>query len=101
VEYLLELGTLWGTTKRVFRWIGKLKCPIVFSPVPLERAGLLSGETAIVFTTAHFEYAVESYSFNTIDYLLKPITLRRFLATTKKIETYFRPRMPVTAKEDR
>jgi two-component system LytT family response regulator len=67
----------------------------------MELAGLLSEETAIVFTTAHFEHAVESYSFNTIDYLLKPITLRRFLAATKKVETYFRPRMPVTDKEEK
>ena len=62
----------------------------------MELAGLLSGETAIIFTTAHFEHAAESYSFNTIDYLLKPITLKRFLATTKKVEAYFQPRMPVT-----
>ena len=67
----------------------------------MELAGLLSEETAIVFTTAHFEHAVESYSFNTIDYLLKPITLRRFLAATKKVETYFRARMPVTDKEEK
>ena len=64
----------------------------------MELAGLLSGETAIIFTTAHFEHAAESYSFNTIDYLLKPITLKRFLAATKKVEAYFRPRMPVTDK---
>ena len=64
----------------------------------MELAGLLSDETAIIFTTAHFEHAAESYSFNTIDYLLKPITLKRFLAATKKVEAYFRPRTPVTDK---
>src|SRR5580693_1902537 len=64
----------------------------------MELAGLLSGETAIVFTTAHSEHAAESCSFNTIDYLLKPITLKRFLAATKKVEAYFRPRMPVADK---
>lgn len=64
----------------------------------MELAGLLSGETAIIFTTAHFEHAAESYSFHTIDYLLKPITLKRFLAATKKVEAYFQPRMPVTDK---
>lgn len=63
----------------------------------MELAGLLSAETAIVFTTAHFEHAAESYSFNTIDYLLKPITLKRFLAATKKVEAYFLPRMAVAA----
>ena len=63
----------------------------------IELAGLLSGDTAIVFTTAHTEHAAESYSFNTIDYLLKPITLKRFLAAIKKVENYFNARMPAMA----
>jgi len=63
----------------------------------MELAGLLSAETAIVFTTAHFEHAAESYTFNTIDYLLKPITLKRFLAATKKVEAYFLPRLAATS----
>ncbi|WP_431216139.1 LytR/AlgR family response regulator transcription factor [Puia sp. P3] len=44
---------------------------------------------AIVFTTAHSEYAAESYTYNAVDYLLKPITLRRFLAAVEKIENHF------------
>jgi two-component system LytT family response regulator len=58
----------------------------------MELAGLLSTETKIVFTTAYSEYAAESYSFQTIDYLLKPITLKRFLAAMQKIESYFNSR---------
>jgi DNA-binding LytR/AlgR family response regulator len=49
----------------------------------------LPHRTKIVFTTAYSEYAVESYSFQTIDYLLKPITLKRFLASVEKIEQHF------------
>ncbi len=55
----------------------------------MELAGLLSKDTKIVFTTAYSEYAAESYIFQTIDYLLKPITLKRFLAAMQKIEAYF------------
>ena len=66
----------------------------------MELAGLLSDQTAIVFTTAHSEHAAESYTFNTIDYILKPITLKRFLAATKKIDAYFRPRLPVAEKTE-
>src|SRR5476649_2434078 len=55
----------------------------------MELAGLLSKDTKIVFTTAYSEYAAESYVFQTIDYLLKPITLKRFLAAVQKIEQYF------------
>jgi two-component system LytT family response regulator len=55
----------------------------------MELAGLLPKETKIVFTTAYAEHAAESYSYQTIDYLLKPITLKRFLAATQKIEASF------------
>jgi len=65
----------------------------------LELAGLLSADTAIVFTTAYKEHAAESYTFNTIDYLLKPITLKRFIASTKKIESHFQNLLPVERKD--
>jgi DNA-binding LytR/AlgR family response regulator len=55
----------------------------------MELASLLSKDTKIVFTTAYSEYAAESYTFQTIDYLLKPITLKRFLTAMQKIEEYF------------
>jgi len=55
----------------------------------MELAAILPTETKIVFTTAYSEYAAESYSFQTIDYLLKPITLKRFLTSTQKIEAHF------------
>jgi len=55
----------------------------------MELAGLLSKDTKIVFTTAYSEYAAESYAFQTIDYLLKPVTLKRFLAAMQKIDGYF------------
>jgi DNA-binding LytR/AlgR family response regulator len=58
-------------------------------------AGLLSPDTKIVFTTAYSEFAAESYTFQTIDYLLKPITLKRFLAAMQKIEAYFGKTQPV------
>ncbi|GAA3961173.1 LytR/AlgR family response regulator transcription factor [Mucilaginibacter dorajii] len=55
----------------------------------MELAALLPAHTKIIFTTAYSEYAFESYGFQTIDYLLKPITLKRFLAAVQKIEKYF------------
>ena len=65
----------------------------------MELAGLLSADTAIVFTTAYKEHAADSYSFNTIDYLLKPITLKRFIASTKKIEHYFQSLLPAERRD--
>jgi len=55
----------------------------------MEMASLLPRDTRIVFTTAYSEFAADSYTFQTIDYLLKPITLKRFYSALQKIETHF------------
>jgi len=44
----------------------------------------LSPRPLIIFTTAYSQYAVESYELNALDYLLKPITLERFLMAINK-----------------
>lgn len=44
----------------------------------------LKNPPTVVFTTAHREYAIESYNLNVLDYLLKPISFGRFLQTIEK-----------------
>ncbi|MBB5396504.1 LytTR family DNA-binding domain-containing protein [Mucilaginibacter sp. AK015] len=67
----------------------------------MELAGLLPKETKIVFTTAYAEHAADSYAFQTIDYLLKPITLKRFLAATQKIEAAFSKHTVIEKSENK
>ncbi|HVS97703.1 MAG TPA: LytTR family DNA-binding domain-containing protein [Puia sp.] len=64
----------------------------------IEMAPLLPPRTSIVFTTAYSEYAADSYGFPTIDYLLKPITLKRFYAAMQKIEAHFARPEPAPAE---
>lgn len=44
----------------------------------------ISVNPMVIFTTAYSEYAVESYEFEAVDYLLKPIMLPRFLKAVNK-----------------
>jgi DNA-binding LytR/AlgR family response regulator len=53
----------------------------------LSLSKMLPKETAIVFTTAYSEHAVESYNVQTVDYLLKPISLERFTTSINKLMT--------------
>lgn len=50
----------------------------------MDMAKLLDTEYSIIFTTAYSEFALESYSVNTIDYLLKPFDFTRFYTAIQK-----------------
>ncbi|EDM44134.1 putative two-component system response regulator [unidentified eubacterium SCB49] len=41
-------------------------------------------KTRIIFTTAYSEYALKSYELNALDYLVKPISFKRFLNAVEK-----------------
>jgi two-component system LytT family response regulator len=45
--------------------------------------------TKVILTTAYSEFALASYSYNVIDYLLKPITFERFATAVSKAKERF------------
>lgn len=49
----------------------------------------LNESPSIIMTTAYTEYALESFSYHVIDYLVKPISYERFLLAANKVNRYF------------
>lgn len=43
----------------------------------------------VILTTSHKEYALDAYEYEVVDYLVKPITLPRFLKAVSKAERRF------------
>jgi len=56
----------------------------------LELIKLLDQDTiAPILVTSHPEYALQSYEYNILDYLLKPVTSERFAAAMARVVDYF------------
>lgn len=55
----------------------------------LDLAKLIPDRIRIIFTTAYAKYAVDSYSVNALDYLLKPISLEQVENAISKARAYF------------
>lgn len=50
----------------------------------LQLLKIIQPKQPVIFTTAHAEYAIESYELNVIDYLLKPYSFERFTKAVYK-----------------
>lgn len=50
----------------------------------LQNSGIL-----VVFTTAYSEYAVDAFTLDALDYLLKPVSFDRFKRSVDRAEEYF------------
>lgn len=54
----------------------------------IEMAAMISKEQKIIFTTAYSEYALDSFEYHVVDYLLKPITFKRFMQAINKLQSF-------------
>jgi DNA-binding LytR/AlgR family response regulator len=87
----IELVGTYRTAPEALEALQTLEVDFIFLDIRLPgMSGLhflrsLSDPPLVVLTTAYAEYALESYEFNVIDYLLKPISFERFSRAVNKI----------------
>ncbi len=88
-----ELVLSTGNPIEFVNFIQENKIDLVFLDIEmpeLNGMGILRSiikSTKVILTTAYSEYALESYDFGVVDYLLKPIKLERFLQAINKVST--------------
>jgi len=72
------------------KWLLENKVDLLFMDINmpylngLELLRILKDHPPTIFTTAYPEHALESFEFNVVDYLVKPISFERFLQAVNK-----------------
>lgn len=51
---------------------------------------IAGNKTKVILTTAYSDFALESYDYGVIDYLLKPISYERFYKSVQKAKDFFK-----------
>jgi DNA-binding LytR/AlgR family response regulator len=64
----------------------------------IEMLKTLNNRPQVIITTSHKKYALDAFELNVVDYLLKPITLPRFLKALSKVKDFSKDQL--RAKKD-
>ncbi|HEX8013672.1 MAG TPA: LytTR family DNA-binding domain-containing protein [Flavobacterium sp.] len=89
IEYV-DLQKTFTKSEEAFKYLRKYPVDLLFLDIDMPSiSGLdfykkLPHRTMVIFTTAYSEYAVDGFTLNATDYLLKPISLSRFQQAVEK-----------------
>jgi len=97
-KYIEDLGTLklkatFSNAIQAMDFLKTEEIDLIFLDIHLPKiSGIdflksLSNPPSIILTTAFSEYALESYEFKVVDYLLKPFSFQRFVKAISKMQT--------------
>lgn len=99
IDPTIEILAKLGSVKDSVQWLSQHPSPdVAFVDIQLsddhsfEIFRIHPIQFPVIFTTAYDKYLLESFEFNSIDYLLKPITeekIKRSLEKVKKLEQHF------------
>jgi DNA-binding LytR/AlgR family response regulator len=87
----LELAGECGNAQAAAAWLHDHSVDVMFLDIRmpgltgLELLATLPHPPQVILTTAYSEYALVSYEYGVVDYLLKPISFERFLAAVNKL----------------
>ena len=110
-EYILEIDFLHLVGQcenpvKATQYLNKQPIDLLFLDIQMPKVSgidflkTLRNPPLVIFTTAYPQYALEGYSLDVIDYLMKPISFDRFLKATQKArEVYQIKRLVAEQKE--
>ena len=81
-------------------WIEKKAIDLIFLDIQMPKLTGIdfikssNSLPAIILTTAYPEFAIEGYELDVVDYLLKPISFRRFMKAALKAKEFIGKRTP-------
>lgn len=95
-KYVEDLGTLrlkatFSNAIQAMEFLKKEKVDLIFLDIHLPKISgidflkVMPNPPHIILTTAFPDYALISYEFNVVDYLLKPFSFQRFVKAVSKI----------------
>lgn len=107
IPYLNLVARCEGPTE-AFRYFEKEKIDLVLLDIRMpdwsatQFLKTLNKKPAVIFVTAHNEFAVEGFELEAIDYLLKPVPFERFIAAVNKAYEYisYRKTRSLLKKDD-
>ncbi|MEO1437152.1 MAG: LytTR family DNA-binding domain-containing protein [Bacteroidota bacterium] len=110
-RYIQDIGSLnlLGTFTNAIEAIDFLKTEpveVIFLDIHLPKMSgmdfmkVLPHPPAIILTTAFPDYALESYEFDVVDYLLKPFSFQRFVKAVSKISVESAPLPETRASQE-
>jgi len=98
-EMDVKVSTMLHSVEEAILWFQKNEHPdLIFLDIQLsdglsfEIFDVIEVKSAIIFTTAYDEYALQAFKLNSIDYLLKPIDDEELEAAVKKYRA-FKPKL--------
>ncbi|CAD0000852.1 LytR/AlgR family response regulator transcription factor [Flavobacterium chungangense] len=86
----IDLQKTFTKSEEAFKYLRKYPVDLLFLDIDMPSiSGLdfykkMPHRTMVIFTTAYSEYAVDGFTLNATDYLLKPISLSRFQQAVEK-----------------